>query len=179
MGVAANYRVKIALPLAVRNWVNVNMSKELAVGVGSGPRGREWAEREVAGWEKLDPDVAPHRDVATTVVERIGATIPEGVTRAVLYQPPYDNPSVIDFNYAAVDEPVPVTAPPREQRADGSWVLRTPGLHHELHATPSGATAPAEELDVLFGRAVLTEQRFGFFRQLLDFIDFWSVGGRI
>jgi hypothetical protein len=176
--VAANYRVKIVLPLAVRNWVNVNMSKELAAGLGAGPRGRAWAEREVAEWEKLDPQVGPERDAATSAVERIGTTIPEGATRAVLYQPPYADPSVIDFSYAELDEPTPAGAPQREQRADGSWVLRTPGLHHELRATASGAAAPAEDLDVLFGRAGLTEEKFGFFRQLWEFFDFWSVGGR-
>jgi hypothetical protein len=174
-----SYRVEIVLPLAVRNWVNVNMSMELAVGLGGGPRGREWAEREVAGWEKLDPDVAPLHGAAAAAIERIGSTIPEGATRAVLYNPPYDDPSVIDFSYTAIEQPTPPSAPMEEQRADGSWLLRSPGLHHVLHATPSGADAPAEDLAVLFGRVTLREQKHGFFRQLGDFIDFWSAGGRV
>lgn len=170
--------LQLRTPALTGDWLNVTAWKALnETEDGSG----SWAENVPALWAHSgDAGVSAHADDVRRLVEGLAATTPAESRRYVRMAPPYGDPTTVTLTAVDLPEATPKKAVRREQAADGTWVLRFPGATKEIHATVAGAAAPAGSLDALFGKlSIEIVKTGGVVRGIADFIDFWSLGGRV
>ena len=168
-------------PLLAGTWVGLGRWRW---GVSEeGEEAGAWAAKLADFWaERGVPAVLDHRAAASAAAVGLVEAVPEG--GEVYARPTADGRelSAVTVTLVALAQPAPAGAPRRERTATG-WVLRGRARGFEIHAAPTGAPATPEDLEPLFAKLDIEVEKKGGFGQAAkevgDFFNFWSFGGRL